>query len=270
MDGRSGSSLGRTPSTSTTVAMPLVGLRLPPGRRPVRRARAMDERAGEHAAMRVGAKQDLRRPLRRSRYPWRTSRTCRGGRQRHGAVERDAAMRGAQTDQPAEARRRADRAAGVGSDGDVGEPAGDRGRRSRRRAAGDPVRSARDLPAAEKCAFWPISEKASSSVWVLPANRAPASSSVCTAACCRLAGAAFASLRGIAAAGDVAGDVENVLDAERQARQRPGLRIGNRHFRQIQEGVEGVAGAGHRSKSGYDLQNNCSTIEFFQAAADFN
>ena len=31
-----------------------------------------------------------------------------------------------------------------------------------------------------KCAFLPLSEKASSSVWVLPTKRAPASSSLCT------------------------------------------------------------------------------------------
>ena len=60
-------------------------------------------------------------------------------RQFHRAVERDAAMRGAQADQPAEAGRRADRAAGVGADGDVGKPAGDRRGRTGRRAAGDAV-----------------------------------------------------------------------------------------------------------------------------------
>ena len=48
-----------------------------------------------------------------------------------------------------------------------------------------------------KCAFWPISEKASSSVCVLPTNRAPASSSACTAGAVSVAAEASAVLCGL-------------------------------------------------------------------------
>jgi hypothetical protein len=77
-----------------------------------------------------------------------------------------------------------------------------------------------------KCTFWPIMEKASSSVWVLPTNRAPASRSFCTAGAVAAAGSCFGQLLRIAAAGRIAGHVEDVLDRQRQACQRAGLRIG--------------------------------------------
>jgi hypothetical protein len=48
-----------------------------------------------------------------------------------------------------------------------------------------------------KCAFWPISENANSSVCVLPAKRAPASSSICTAGAVFPAGGLSAARSGL-------------------------------------------------------------------------
>ena len=46
-----------------------------------------------------------------------------------------------------------------------------------------------------KCAFWPNSAKASSSVWVLPTKRAPASRIICTAGAVREAASLSANFR---------------------------------------------------------------------------
>ena len=48
-----------------------------------------------------------------------------------------------------------------------------------------------------KCTFWPVIAKASSSVWVLPAKRAPASSNICTAGAVLRAGGSFSALSGL-------------------------------------------------------------------------
>ncbi len=64
------------------------------------------------------------------------------GEARHTG-QRDAAMGRAQAEHPAIARRHPHRAAAIGADGEIHQPAGNRHRRARRRAAGQAVRRAR-------------------------------------------------------------------------------------------------------------------------------
>ena len=151
-------------------------------------------------------------------------------------------MRRAQADQPAEARRRADRAAGVGAGGDVGQPAGDRGgrpedeppvtRSGARRI--DRVRKMHVLAHQREGKFVGLR--------LADESRAGVEQHLHRGAVC-------AGRRGFAR--PFAGCRSRSRSRRRricpsrqpQPRQRPGLRIGNRHFRQIEEGVERVARA---------------------------
>ena len=100
---------------------------------------------------------------------------------------------------------------------------------------------ARGFTGCGKCTFWPIIEKASSSVCVLPMKRAPASSSFCTAGAVRRGDLALGELVRIAPAGHVARDVEDVLHAQRQPGERPGSRRSRPELPAVEEGVQSVA-----------------------------
>ena len=76
-----------------------------------------------------------------------------------------------------------------------------------------------------KCAFWPFIENASSSVIVLPTKRAPASSRRCTRRRGRRLDARHRQHERLAAAGRIAGDVEQVLDGEAEPGERAGRRV---------------------------------------------
>ena len=59
------------------------------------------------------------------------------------AVDRDEAVRGADAENPAIARRQTNRAAAIGAEREIHQAAGNRDRRSARRPAGNPARRAR-------------------------------------------------------------------------------------------------------------------------------
>ena len=132
---------------------------------------------GSGRCRRAASQQDLAHPGIGVDVFCEPAKGVEAGRQRHRALERDCAMRSAQADQPAEAGGAADRAARVGADLRYRPvrlpPLLPSPRRSRR----SPGRGAAGFTGSGKWAFWPISEKVSSSVWVRPTNRAPASNS---------------------------------------------------------------------------------------------
>ena len=98
-----------------------------------------------------------------------------------------------------------------------------------------------------KCAFWPFIENASSSVIVLPAKRAPASSRRCTLGRRRRLDPRHREHERLAGAGRIAGDVEQILDAEREPRERTrcGVRHGDVGIRH--EAARAVSGVVHAS-----------------------
>jgi hypothetical protein len=73
----------------------------------------------------------------------------------------------------------------------------------------------------------------------------------------------------VAAAGFVAGYIENVLHRQPQSRQRAGFRMRNRHLRQIEESVEGIARGSHRSPWEYNPFTIVRPSNFYKLQCDF-
>ncbi len=101
--------------------------------------------------------------------------------------------------------------------------------------------SARTLIGSGKCLFCPFIEKVSSSVCVLPTKRAPALSILCTIGALVVWIGLSARLDRAAAAGRVAGDVEDVLDREGQTLERPVRRRRHLDLTVVEERVDRVA-----------------------------
>ena len=91
------------------------------------------------------------------------SATVEGRCKIQAVLEADAAMRGAQAEQPAVAGRATHRATGIGAEREIHQGVGHRRGRARGRAAGDALRRAA-IDRAPKWALMPFIEKASSSV----------------------------------------------------------------------------------------------------------
>ena len=100
------------------------------------------------------------------------------------------------------------------------------------------------LTGSGKCLFWPFIEKVSSSVCVLPTKRAPASSIACTTGAFSVCSGLSAADR-VAVAGRIAGHVEDVLDREGQAGERPARRRRDLDVAIVQECVDRIASDDH-------------------------
>jgi hypothetical protein len=166
--------------------------------------------------------------------------------QRHSALKRDGAVGGAQADEPAEARRCANRATRVGTERDVGQPARHGRGRAGGGAAGHPARRGR------VDRFGKMGVLAHQREGQFVGLRAPHESGAGIeellqgrrgAFCYRR----FGELVRIAAAGLLARNVVDVLDGQRQARERPVIGVRNLALRPIQEGIQGIPRGKHRS-----------------------
>ena len=141
------------------------------------------------------------------------------------AVDRDEAVRGADAENPAIARRQTNRAAAIGAEREIHQAAGNRDRRSARRPAGNPARRAR---IGRRAVVHVLAvEAVGHLVGVGLADHAGASGQ--QALDCR--GSPRCGRMGfepdrVAVAGAMAGDVEHVLDREGQAAQRAFGRAG--------------------------------------------
>ena len=128
-------------------------------------------------------------------------------------------MRGADAVNAAIARRQPHRAAAIGAEREVYKPAGDRGRRSAGRAAGNPPRCARVGGRAVMHVL--AVEAVSQFVGMRFSDHLSAGREhTFNRRCCALSRLMGVEPHGIAVAGAMAGDVEHVLHGEGQTAQR--------------------------------------------------
>ena len=174
-----------------------------------------------------------------------------GGGERHGAGERDAVLRRAQPDQAAEGCGDAHRAAGVGTGGNVGKTPGDCSDRAGRGTAGHAAGRGRIDRMRKMHVLAKHRESQFLCLGLAGESRAGVEKLLHRGGCRRRRTCLGEHVR-VAASGDVACNVENVLHAERKARQRAGSRMRNGDVRPVEEGVQRVTRALHCSGSGYN------------------
>ena len=146
--------------------------------------------------LRVVGQEYAAHPLQNVGVACEPARDVEGRTERDDPVQRHAVDRRAHAEDAAVARRQPDRAPAVGADGEVDEPGGDRGRGAVGRSPRDAIRRARIDRSAVVPVLSPVRLYASSSVWVLPAKSAPASSNRVTAAAVAAGGSWVASHAG--------------------------------------------------------------------------
>ena len=203
------------------------------------------EQAYEFGALRVVAEQNSADAFIGFAVACEPSHRVAGGRERHRMVHRNAAMAGAQSDQAAECRGKADRAVGVGAERKIAQAARDGRRRSGRGSAGDAVARPRIHRMGEMRVHpdhrigqflgLGLADKPGPRIKQRLHDR-------------RRDGlvAAFSELGRIAAAGRVALDVENVLHAEGKARKRAVGGTFDGNLGVVEKSVQRVFRAEHR------------------------
>ena len=216
--------------------------------------RELEAVAGDEEARRPGqrrrvfAEQHLADPRQRLGVAREEADRVEARRQRHRALERDAAMGRAQAENAAIAGRGAHSAANIAGKRDIGEPPGHRDGRPRCRAARDAPRGCRihgraemHVPAADRIGEFVglrFADELGTGV-EQPFDR-------------RRGGALVAGgrkLQRVAAAGGISGHVENIHDRKREPRQRTARGGAHRRFWIGHQRVKSVA-SHRRSKVG--------------------
>ena len=147
------------------------------------------------------------------------------GRQRHGAVGRRQPRRVLEADDALQRGRDADRAAGVGAERRPGRAGGDRHGAAGGRAARDArrrhrARAVAGLAGVPWCGLMPTPENANSVMLVRPMQRGAGRAQAGDGGASCAAGGRVGERRVEPARGRLAGDVEQVLDRDRQAGER--------------------------------------------------
>ena len=184
-----------------------------------------------------------------SRRRGRTSRSCRSSAPAASCRRGQPAMRRADAVEAAEARRHAHRAAGIGAERGVAE-------RRPRPPPPSPTTSrpgtrpgARGLSGVPSNGFSPRMPSETSSVIVLPISVGAGVEQRLHRPGMPLRHRVLARPIGVAAAGRMAGDIEQVLGREGQAGERSACAPGDAHPRPGHESVEAVERVGHQRGS---------------------